>query len=188
MAKDTQVLVRVEQSRKDEWQDAANERGLSLTGLVRMAMNNELDDRQRPSTGTETESTSTEQVDELQATVDGMDERMRSVESTLNTVADALVDMRAEVEEEASEVSQRQVLEYIPEKADLKRPDQGGGTTIDYDGAADARTIAIEISQDIDNPPVDAVRATLQQLSLQSERLIAVGVDDDQKTRYYIDA
>jgi len=178
MAKKTeQVLVRLTEDTKEEWERRADKNGYSVPELVRHAVN-----EFESSSG---DSDVSVDMDPVVDTVESVDERTQSIEQQLSLLNEAVSGLKETVEGEVSDIEQQEILEHLPEKSELTYPAQTGGEEVRYQETPRATDIAHKI--DPEDPPIGAVTRTLEQLALQSPRVKSRTFNDGDERGYYLD-
>lgn len=99
MPEKTQVNLLVEEERKKKWDSYADEQNRSLSNLIRLAVEKEIYDSE-----TESPSHSSEQLTELQSTVEAVGSKVDGLNARLNDLEQRMDRDSSEVRELASEV------------------------------------------------------------------------------------
>jgi len=174
-------MVRVTPERKEQWEQMADELGMSMPETIRYVM--EMHDSGNGNSGNVELDTD---IGGLMETVESVDGRTENIHSQLSTMSSALVEIRQLVEGEVTEVEQQAVIEQLPEKDDVTRRDRYDKGEYSEDIDPEAMPTPHSIAHELDAPE-GAVRRTLEQLALQSPRVKRVEYNDGQGEGYYLD-
>lgn len=175
------VQVRVTDERKEQWNDAADERGMSLSDFLRLAVTNEINGRSGDgSTGGGEVTVDTSAVaDELVAVRDRLDR----IESEVNYTNEQLATATDDVPSEArASFGVAELIEVLPQKPKLSPDHPNVGvdrTKADKEGLRPP-----EVADRLD-APVESVRKSLANVASKSGRVVSVTVHDKDDVVYF---
>jgi hypothetical protein len=191
MGKDAQVLIRVEEETKKEWQRAAEEKGFrGLSGFIRFAVNNEIEGRDDNGSVGDTDAF----ADVRDDVVDSVGDHHQAVIGRLGAIEAAVSGIQSELDD-GVDVGQGIVVEALPALDESEYLTDGTKGRLDpeapdipskmYKDAVGPETVAREIGA-----PTDPVRRTLERLAMKSERVqfLRGSREDHDERRYYLDA
>lgn len=188
MAKDKQVLIRVDETTKKEWEKAADERGFrGMSGFIRFAVNNEIEGR-----NTEAEITADNPFgdilgdESLEDTVDRVDSKMGTMNRRLSAIEAAIETIQDDLDTEGEgTVAAELIFEGLPNTSPYKKNDSGRPVDKSRDELAEQAKSPEDVAGDIGVPP-SPVKRTLERLAIESERVKSVELDNGER-RYFAD-
>jgi hypothetical protein len=187
MAKDAQILIRVEPDTKEQWEQEADERGFrGLAGFVRFAVNNEIDGRHTES-GTADDTVNFDIEDAVEA-AEQANKRTRTIDDRLGAIEAAVDSLQDEItDEDGGAVAPELVTDTLPTQSPNKRVESD---TEDGKGYKTVRKSVSELRKHAMKPEdvadelgvsVPPVRNTLERLDLKSGRVKSVEYEDGQR-------
>jgi len=179
--KSEQVLIRLTPNRMEDWEEAEEERGCSsLSEFVRMAVDNEIEGRNRGIGGGSIDPTEiTEAVEE------GLSDHTEELTQRLSSIEGAIEGLQDDIGEEGERtVESDLVFEYLPNFDPYTRDDDGNKVPKPEEEVVKVAKTPEEVAGEI-GVPTPPVRRTIEQLDLQSERVYSKELDSGQR-RYFI--
>lgn len=182
--KTSQVLVRVEEDTKEEWEEAANESGIgSLSKFVRHAVTNEINGG---SDGSDGSTSVPDGLDDVPDRLERLEQRTERIVGQLDTLSGAVESMHSGGIEQ-SDIEETTVMSVLPGKHELI--EVGGLKETDHGTVYETEQIDVaptprDVAEELD-APLGAVRRTLERLDLKSERVQSE--EHAGKRRYWTD-
>lgn len=183
--RDATVQVRVTDERKEEWNNAADERGMSLSDFLRMAVTNEIKGRGGDADGSVTVDTSP-----VAAELEAVTNRLMELEDAVTYANDQLETLSegdAVPDEMKASLSASELIRVLPDEPDDLEidPPTMVGTELNHTVAQNEGATPEDVSDKL-NVPVTVVRESLRNLARKSGRIVRINLEQDHEV-YFAD-